>query len=73
VRVVESARGGWVFVAAAILATVAGVLARVWLPGAFASGAGAVVALTAGCGRPEARRLCRLVMSSAARWPAGYG
>ena len=45
---VESARSGWVFVAAAILATVAGVLARVWLPGAFASGAGAVVALTAG-------------------------
>jgi tetratricopeptide (TPR) repeat protein len=48
VRVVESGRSGWVFVAAAILATVAGVLARVWLPGAFASGAGAVVALAAG-------------------------
>lgn len=44
----ESARSGWGFVAAAMLVTVAGVLARVWLPGAFASGAGAVIALTVG-------------------------
>jgi eukaryotic-like serine/threonine-protein kinase len=48
VRVVMSATSGWVFITAAVLATVAGALARVWLPGAFASGAGAAVALAAG-------------------------
>ena len=47
-RLVGSARSGWVWVAAAMLAAGAGVLARVWLPAAFASGAGAVVALAAG-------------------------
>jgi hypothetical protein len=48
VRIVEPGRSGWVFVAAAALAAVAGALTRVWLPGAFASGAGAVVAVAAG-------------------------
>jgi hypothetical protein len=48
VRLVGTAKSGWVWVAAAMLVAGAGVLVRVWLPGALASGAGAVVALAAG-------------------------
>jgi hypothetical protein len=48
VRVVGSGRSGWVFIAAAVLAAAAAALARVWLPGALASGIGAVVAVIAG-------------------------
>ncbi len=45
---VEASRNGWVFIVAAALAAVAATLARVWLPGAFASGIGAVVAVAVG-------------------------